>query len=112
MVMLSVDLGILAGYILSTYLDYHVVPFLAIIFPVAYFIANLMLPETAPYLLKRSQLSAAENSYRYYRNQRDAMYEQTSKANFEELRSAVLAQQTKNSSPLSYRDLSELKKKF
>ncbi|KAH8250909.1 hypothetical protein KR038_003450 [Drosophila bunnanda] len=105
MVMLSVDLGILAGYIVSTYLSYHVVPFLGIIFPVAYFIANLMLPETVPYLLKRSQLSAAENSYRYYRNQTDARSEESSKLNFEELRTAVLAQQTKNSSPLSYKDL-------
>ncbi|KAH8248786.1 hypothetical protein KR032_003245 [Drosophila birchii] len=105
MVMLSVDLGILAGYIVSTYLSYHVVPFLGIIFPVAFFIANLMLPETAPYLLKRSQLSAAENSYKYYRNQRDAASEQSSKENFEELRTAVLAQQTKNSSPMSYKDL-------
>ncbi|XP_044250896.1 facilitated trehalose transporter Tret1-like [Drosophila takahashii] len=105
MVMLSVDLGILAGYILSTYLAYHVVPFLAIILPVAYFMANIMLPETAPYLLKKSQLSAAENSFRYYRNQRDAICEQTSKVNFEELRSAVLAQQNRNATPLSYRDL-------
>ncbi|KAH8334199.1 hypothetical protein KR059_007444 [Drosophila kikkawai] len=105
MVMLSVDLGILAGYILSTYLAYHIVPFLGIIFPVSYFIANLLLPETAPYLLKRSQLNAAENSYRYYRNQRDARSEQSSKQDFEELRTAVLAQQMKNSSPLSYKDL-------
>lgn len=107
MVMLSVDLGILAGYILSTYLAYHVVPLLAIILPVAYFIANIMLPETAPYLLKKSQLAAAENSFRYYRNQRSALCEQTSKVNFEELRTAVLSQQTRNATPLSYKDLSE-----
>ncbi|XP_050741438.1 facilitated trehalose transporter Tret1 [Drosophila biarmipes] len=105
MVMLSVDLGILAGYILSTYLDYHVVPLLAIILPAAYFMANLMLPETAPYLLKRSQLSAAEKSFRYYKNQRDAISERTSKVDFEELRTAVLAQQNRNATPLSYKDL-------
>ncbi|KAH8412744.1 hypothetical protein KR009_005256 [Drosophila setifemur] len=105
MMMLSVDLGILAGYILSTYLAYHLVPFLAIILPVAYFMANLMLPETAPYLLKRSQLGAAENSFRYYRNQRAAICEEKSKADFEELRTAVLNQQLKNSAPLSYKDL-------
>jgi len=107
MVMLSVDLGILAGYILSTYLAYHVVPFLAIILPVAYFMANIMLPETAPYLLKKSQLSKAECSFRYYRNQRAAICEQTSKVHFEELRTAVLAQQNRNATPLSYKDLSK-----
>ncbi|XP_039502631.1 facilitated trehalose transporter Tret1 [Drosophila santomea] len=105
MVMLSVDLGILAGYILSTYLAYHVVPFLAIILPVAYFMANIMLPETAPYLLRKSQLTAAENSFRYYRNQRSAVCEQTSRVKFEELRTAVLSQQTRNATPLSYKDL-------
>ncbi|KRJ97188.1 facilitated trehalose transporter Tret1 isoform X1 [Drosophila yakuba] len=105
MVMLSVDLGILAGYILSTYLAYHVVPFLAIILPVAYFMANIMLPETAPYLLRKSQLAAAENSFRYYRNQRSAVCEQTSRVKFEELRTAVLSQQTRNATPLSYKDL-------
>lgn len=107
MVMLSVDLGILAGYILSTYLAFHIVPFLAIILPVAYFIATLMLPETAPYLLKRNHVTAAEKSFRYYRNQRSAICEEASKDDFEELRTAVLSQQTKNSTPLTYKDLSE-----
>ncbi|EDV32163.1 uncharacterized protein Dana_GF14178 [Drosophila ananassae] len=105
MVMLSVDLGILAGYILSTYLAFHIVPFLAIILPVAYFIATFMLPETAPYLLKHHHFTAAEKSFRYYRNQRSAICEEASKDEFEELRTAVLAQQTKNSTPLSYKDL-------
>ncbi|KAH8241434.1 hypothetical protein KR026_002911 [Drosophila bipectinata] len=105
MVMLSVDLGILAGYILSTYLAFHIVPFLAIILPVAYFIASLILPETAPYLLKQSNVVAAEKSFRYYRNHRSSISEEASKDEFEELRTAVVAQQTKNSTPLSYKDL-------
>ncbi|EDW54126.1 GM18408 [Drosophila sechellia] len=66
---------------------------------------NIMLPETATYLLKKSQLAAAENSFRYYRNQRSAICEQASKVNFEELRTAVLSQHTRNATPLSYKDL-------
>lgn len=102
MVMLSVNLGILVGYILSTYLAYHIVPFLAIILPIAYFIANLFLPETAPYLLRRSQLIAAEASFKYYKNQTIGM-----DSDFEELRLAIDAQQLQNTTPLSYKDLSK-----
>lgn len=106
MMMLSVNLGIVAGYIMSTYLAYHIVPFLAIILPIAYFAANLFLPETAPYLLKTSRLTAAEASYKYYQNQRVDM-EEASKASFEELRLAVDAQKTQNKIALTYRDLSK-----
>ncbi|XP_017075101.1 facilitated trehalose transporter Tret1-like [Drosophila eugracilis] len=99
MVMLSVDFGVLSGFILSTYLPYHVVPFLGFIVPVAYFIASLMLPETAPYLLKRSQLGAAEKSFRYYKNENG----ESSKVAFDELRTSILSQQL--GSDFSYRDL-------
>ncbi|KAM8716073.1 hypothetical protein ACLKA7_003025 [Drosophila subpalustris] len=103
MMMLSVNLGIVVGYIMSTYLAYHIVPFLAIILPIAYFAANLILPETAPYLLKKSRLTAAEASYKYYQNQRVDM--EASNASFEELRLAVDAQETQNKIALTYRDL-------
>ncbi|XP_022229281.1 facilitated trehalose transporter Tret1-like [Drosophila obscura] len=104
MVMLSYNFGVLAGFILSTYLPYHVVPILGISLPIAYFLANLMLPETAPYLLKRSQLSAAEKSFGYYKNSTDPTSKLRSKGDFEELQTAVLAQQCQNSEPLSYKD--------
>ncbi|EDW85307.1 uncharacterized protein Dwil_GK18460 [Drosophila willistoni] len=99
MVMLSVNLGILAGYILSTYLDYHIVPFLAIGLPIAYFVANLMLPETAPYLLKRSQLLAAESSFRYYQNKEDTSVD------FDELKTAITSQQAQSDTAITYKDL-------
>lgn len=104
MMMLSVNLGVLVGYIMSTYLAYHVVPFLAIILPITYFIANLFLPETAPYLLKHSRFIAAEASFKYYQNQRTDM-EEGSKASFQELRLAVDAQRSQNKIALTYRDL-------
>ncbi|KAH8262834.1 hypothetical protein KR044_000805 [Drosophila immigrans] len=104
MVMLSVNLGILVGYILSTYLAYHVVPFLGILLPIAYFIANLLLPETAPYLLKQNRVLDAETSFKYYQNQRSDL-EADYKAEFEELRLAVNAQQARNTTSLTYRDL-------
>ncbi|KAH8263139.1 hypothetical protein KR044_005136 [Drosophila immigrans] len=104
MVMLSVNLGILVGYILSTYLAYHVVPFLGILLPIAYFIANLLLPETAPYLLKQNRVLDAETSFKYYQNQR-ADLEADYKTEFEELRLAVNAQKARNTTAITYRDL-------
>ncbi|XP_015036171.2 facilitated trehalose transporter Tret1-like [Drosophila pseudoobscura] len=100
--MMYFNFGVLAGYTMSTYLPYHVVPIVGIMLPIAYFFASLMLPETAPYLLKRSQLNAAEKSFRYYTNQQGGV---TSKAQFEDLRSAVLLQQSQSTSHLSYKDL-------
>ncbi|XP_064541801.1 facilitated trehalose transporter Tret1-2 homolog [Drosophila montana] len=104
MVMLSVNLGVLVGYILSTYLAYHVVPFLAVILPIVYFLANLLLPETAPYLLRHKQPHAAETSFKYYQNQQRGMG-QASKADFEELRLAIDAQEAQNTTALTYKDL-------
>ncbi|SPP75309.1 blast:Facilitated trehalose transporter Tret1 [Drosophila guanche] len=68
-------------------------------------LANRMLPERAPYLLKRSQLSAAEKSFGFYKNPTDQKAQLRSKSGFEELRMAVLSLQCQNSEPLSYKDL-------
>jgi len=90
MVMLSVDCGVMAGLVLSTYLYYHVVPFLGLIVHVAYLIVSLMLPETVPYLMKRNQLGLTEKYFRKYRNKKG----ETTKAGFEDLRTSILAQQS------------------
>ncbi|XP_017090549.2 facilitated trehalose transporter Tret1-like isoform X1 [Drosophila bipectinata] len=100
--MLSVNLGVLVGYISSSYLDYHVVPLVAIFLPIVYFLATLMLPESAPYLLKKNQLTAAEMSFRYYKNQRGA--KQNSMDSFQELKLAVLSQQMNNRAGFTLKD--------
>ncbi|KAH8241422.1 hypothetical protein KR026_002450 [Drosophila bipectinata] len=100
--MLSVNLGILVGYIASSYLDYHVVPLVVSFLPIVYFLANLMLPESAPYLLKTNKLTAAEKSFRYYKNQRGD--KQSSMETFEELRLAVLSQKMNGTSGITFKD--------
>jgi len=80
----------MAGLVLSTYLYYHVVPFLGLIVHVAYLIVSLMLPETVPYLMKRNQLGLTEKYFRKYRNKKG----ETTKAGFEDLRTSILAQQS------------------
>ncbi|EDV32928.2 uncharacterized protein Dana_GF22441 [Drosophila ananassae] len=101
--MLSVNLGVLIGYIASSYLDYHVVPLVAIFLTIIYFLANLMLPESAPYLLKKNKLTAAEKSFRYYKNQRGE--NQATMEIFEELKLAVLFQKMNGTSEITFKDL-------
>lgn len=105
--MLSVNLGVLIGYIASSYLDYHVVPLVAIFLTIIYFLANLMLPESAPYLLKKNKLTAAEKSFRYYKNQRGE--NQATMEIFEELKLAVLFQKMNGTSEITFKDLSKTK---
>lgn len=103
MMLLSVNAGTLVGYTLSTHLDYYVVPFVGISLPITYFIASLFLPESAPYLLRKSRVSAAKDSFKYYTNHKHGI-----NTEFEELRLAIDAQNKQNSTPLSYKDLSKL----
>lgn len=105
MMLLSVNTGTLVGYTLSTHLDYHVVPFVGISLPITYFIASLFLPESAPYLLRNGRVSAAEDSFKYYTNHKHGL-----NTEFDELRLAIDAQKNQNSTPLSYKDLSKLRK--
>ncbi|XP_034667866.1 facilitated trehalose transporter Tret1-like [Drosophila subobscura] len=102
LIMVYFNFGVLAGYIFCTYLPYHIVPFFGILLPVTYFVASLFLPETPTYLLKRSKVNAADKSFRFYTNQPEGT---TSKAQFEDLQSAILLQQSQHTAPLSYRDL-------
>lgn len=104
--MLSVNLGILVGYVASAHLDYHVVPLVVIFLPVVYFLANLLLPESAPYLLKVNKFSAAEKSFRYYKHQRGT--NPKSKESFEDLKLAVLSQDTNATSGITFKDFSKI----
>ncbi|XP_068151046.1 facilitated trehalose transporter Tret1-like [Drosophila tropicalis] len=105
MVMLSVNFGILVGYILSSHLSYHVVPLLGVCLPVLYFLAALLLPESPSYLLKHSKQKEAEKSLRFYKNPRENDEEQSFKMDFEELRSNIAAQQALITERLGFRDL-------
>ncbi|XP_033150846.1 facilitated trehalose transporter Tret1-like [Drosophila busckii] len=68
LIMLSVNIGVLAGYILSHNVAYALAPFWAIPFPICYFISNLFLPETPHYLIMKRKFAAAEKSFRFYKN--------------------------------------------
>ncbi|XP_017858724.1 PREDICTED: facilitated trehalose transporter Tret1-like [Drosophila arizonae] len=73
MVMLSVNIGILLGYILGTHLAYYSVPFVVLLCPLSYFALILLFIRDSPMQLIREQrFAAAEKSFRYYKNIKDS----------------------------------------
>lgn len=73
MVMLSVNSGILIGYILGTFLSYYVVPFMALILPFSYFMLVFLFVYDSPmHLISKGKFEAAERSFRYYKNVKDS----------------------------------------
>ncbi|KAL7741778.1 hypothetical protein ACLKA6_000386 [Drosophila palustris] len=73
MVMLSVNTGILIGYILGTHVSYYVVPFMVLILPLSYFVFVLLFIRDSPmHLISKGKFSAAEQSFRYYKNIKDS----------------------------------------
>lgn len=73
MVMLSINTGILIGYILGTHVSYYVVPIMVLILPLTYFVFVLLFIRDSPmHLIRQGKFSAAEESFRYYKNIRDS----------------------------------------
>ncbi|XP_037811265.1 facilitated trehalose transporter Tret1-like isoform X2 [Lucilia sericata] len=68
MLMLSVNFGILTGFILSSHLDYHLIPFVTISLPIIYLVGSYFFPETPQHLLHKKNYNDAEKSFRFYRN--------------------------------------------
>lgn len=68
MAMMYVSVGLMIGYLLSSYLDYYLVPCIAIAVPVVYLVAIFGLSETPQYLLRRGRDEQAKKSYCFYKN--------------------------------------------
>lgn len=68
MIMVSVNTGVLVGYILATNVEYYIVPYFVIPLPVCYIVGNLFLPETPFFLIRSGNFDAAEKSFRFYKN--------------------------------------------
>ena len=67
MLTFSINLGILMGFIISTHVDYFVIPCIVIVLPLIFLILAYQLPETPQQLLRKgNREQMAEESYRYY----------------------------------------------
>lgn len=57
---LSVNIGILIGYIGGTYLDYKTVPYVMMSFPILFIFLFMFMPNTPQYYLKSHQIGVRE----------------------------------------------------
>ncbi|XP_004529276.1 facilitated trehalose transporter Tret1 [Ceratitis capitata] len=97
--MMFLSCGILIGYILPSYLDYHLIPCLVIVLTVIYIFVLRLFPETPTSLLQRQQLEEAEKAFNFYNaiNMKSAqepyankLQFSSAKSDFEELKSSKI----------------------
>ncbi|XP_055545641.1 facilitated trehalose transporter Tret1-like [Wyeomyia smithii] len=67
MLVITLNGGILVGFILGNYLEYFTVPAVMLAFPVLFVGATCPLPETPYSLLKQNRIEKAERSLMFYR---------------------------------------------
>ncbi|XP_017047519.1 facilitated trehalose transporter Tret1 [Drosophila ficusphila] len=101
-ILLSVNTGVLAGYIVSTSVDYFTSPPFIIALPVCYFICTFMFPETPHHLIRKGKFEAAKKSFMFYKNiRRDDI---KAESEFEELKFLVNNYQAEKDKSFDYRD--------
>ncbi|KAH8412742.1 hypothetical protein KR009_005258 [Drosophila setifemur] len=72
MVMLSVNVGVLVGYVMGTHMSYYTIPWIVLMFPAIYLVTVLLFIKESPmHLIRMGKYSAAERSFRYYKNIKD-----------------------------------------
>lgn len=98
MAMMYVSMGMMVGFSLASYLSYHLMPCIAITFPIVFLLAIIGLAETPQYLLRRGRDEQAEKSYYFYKNlkapkagDKEASNHDAAKIEFDSFRLQVLS---------------------
>ncbi|KAH8283131.1 hypothetical protein KR054_012329, partial [Drosophila jambulina] len=105
MILLTVNTGVLTGYIVSSHFNYFVAPPFIIAVPVCYIIGNFLFPETPIHLIRKGKLQAAKESFQFYKNiRRDDI---KAESEFEDLKLKVLKAEAEKAKSFDYRDFSE-----
>ncbi|XP_055304889.1 facilitated trehalose transporter Tret1-like isoform X2 [Sitodiplosis mosellana] len=68
LLMLSVTIGILFGFIAGTYLTYYLVPKIFLPLPIVFFVLFIFFPETPQYFIQRKSFEKAKFSLNFYRD--------------------------------------------
>ncbi|XP_058816625.1 uncharacterized protein LOC131679891 [Topomyia yanbarensis] len=91
---ITLNLGILVGFVLGNYLTYFTVPAVMLSAPVIFLVATYFLPETPYCLLKKNQSNKAERSLMFYRGIEGHLQKSVEFCNeLEQLQMAVRAEQ-------------------
>ncbi|XP_017479634.1 PREDICTED: facilitated trehalose transporter Tret1 [Rhagoletis zephyria] len=93
---LTLNSGMLTGFILSSHVPYHIIPMIVILFPLIFLLIESFFPETPSYLLYSAQEEEAEKSFKFYHNCKAENKQELAQFNakFSELRNAVMAQKS------------------
>ncbi|XP_037708825.1 facilitated trehalose transporter Tret1 [Drosophila subpulchrella] len=101
-ILLSVNTGVLAGYIVSTSFDYFTSPPFIIALPVCYFICIFLFPETPHHLIRKGKVEAAKKSFMFYKNiTKDDI---KAESEFEELKYLLTKEQNEKAKSFNYKD--------
>lgn len=92
MIMVSVNTGVLVGYILGSNVEYYIAPYFVIPLPVCYIIGNLFLPDTPFFLIRKGKFDAAEKSFRFYKN--IAKTDKNAMIEFEDMKETLTQQES------------------
>ncbi|XP_011181202.2 facilitated trehalose transporter Tret1 [Zeugodacus cucurbitae] len=102
---LFLNVGMLIGYTLSSYVPYHIIPIAVILLPLLYLLIEIYFPETPSYLLHCGKEEEAKKSLKFYSNYTASTKVEMEKFNikYEELKTAV-QQQKSQSDAVTLRD--------
>ncbi|XP_055545655.1 facilitated trehalose transporter Tret1-like isoform X2 [Wyeomyia smithii] len=64
---LSCNFGILLVYILGNYLPYATIPWIMLLFPIAFIASFSFIPDTPFYLMRKNDFARSENALRFFR---------------------------------------------
>ncbi|XP_073824940.1 facilitated trehalose transporter Tret1-like isoform X2 [Musca autumnalis] len=98
---LSMNLGILFGFILSSYVHYHIIPLVVSPLPCLYLLAAIQFPDTPQFLLRKGLYTEALKSFLFYKNiacDKEAAIKAEIQRQFEDLKLLILHQQNQSSS--------------
>lgn len=100
------NIGIIIAYVICAYMPFYSVPYVALAI-ISMFTLYTFFPESPQYLLLKSQDSAAEKSFKFFRG-----YSKTdqTKLEFESLKASVITSNTKTN--LTLEDFSEFTSKI
>jgi len=70
--------------------------------PICYLIGNLFLPETPLYLITKGKFSAAEKSFRFYKNIKKM--DSSSMIEFEDIKQKICKEQEMKEKSFNYKD--------
>ncbi|KAH8412741.1 hypothetical protein KR009_005257 [Drosophila setifemur] len=102
MILLSVNTGVLVGYIVSTSVGYFTSPPFIIALPVCYFICNFLFPETPHHLIRKGRLEEAKKSFQFYKGiRRDDI---KADSEFEDLKFHLNREQAEKERSFDYKD--------